>query len=171
MRRIIVVMGAALLFTSGALAEGATGYHFAGGRGKFNHLAYMWRGSIGSADSTSDNSWARFAMVPPGLAHHVPQVVTIATAGPVTATLSVNVDGAPAAFRVVEDGHALWPGAAHFAGRAGDTSRSFTFVSDPTTKTGCHHLQVEWRSPSGQAVTATNAALIIEYNRPSSGGC
>jgi hypothetical protein len=171
MRRIMVLTGATLLITTGALAYAATGYHFSAGHIEVNHVAYMWRGSIGSADNTTDDAWVRFPMVPPGLAHHVPQVVTISTIGPVTATLSVNVNGAPATFRVVEDGHALWPGVAHFAGRPGDTSRSFTFVSEPNTKTGCHHLQVEWRSASGDVVTATNAALVIGYNRPSSGAC
>src|SRR5947209_14117014 len=104
MRRYIAVTGTVvLLLTTGALAYAATvyHYHFSSGHGQVNHVAYMWRGSIGSANSTTSDSWSRFPMVPPGLHHPVPEVVTISTTGPVTATLSVSVNGAPAAFRVV----------------------------------------------------------------------
>lgn len=173
MRRVVALAIGAGLAASSATAGAAlaTGFHFASDRGGLNHMAYMWRGSLGDADTTSSGTWTRFPLIPAGLHHPVPANITIWAAGPLTATLSVNLTGGPAAFRVVEDGQVLRPGAAHFAGQHGDTSRTFTFVANPGVDTACHRMHVEWRAPSQQASTVTSAAFVVDFDRPTKGSC
>jgi hypothetical protein len=102
--------------------------------------------------------------------HNVPVLsVTICAINEVSATLSANLSGARARFRVVgEQGNVIQPGPAEFA-PSGVESFSYTYVTSVGTfeADDRHSLQVQWRSPTGAAVTMTRGDLNVLYERGS----
>jgi hypothetical protein len=100
--------------------------------------------------------------------HSVPMLsVTICAINEVSATVSVNLSGARARFRVVgEQGNVIKPGPADFAPRGTATeSFSYTFVTSVGTfeADDRHSLTVQWRSPTGAAVTLTRGDFNVLY--------
>jgi hypothetical protein len=111
--------------------------------------------------STSSTAW-----------HNVPVLsVDICALNEVSATLSINLSGGRARFRVVgEQGNVIKPGPAEFAPTgAGTESFSYTFVTSVGTfeADDRHSLFVQWRSPNGARVTLTRADLNVLYERGS----
>ncbi len=90
----------------------------------------------------------------------------------VSATLSVTIEGAPAAFRVIIDTPEgpMFPGHARFVPQGNETfsatfvRRVFPFEADDT-----HGFTVQWRSPSGQPVALTRGILNLLYERGTQG--
>lgn len=90
----------------------------------------------------------------------------------VTATLSAELAGAPAAFQVqVDSGATMHPGTIRFLPAALHDSASFTFVqSVGTFEANDHHVfDVSWRSPSGKAVTLERGTLVLQYAKGTHG--
>jgi len=98
--------------------------------------------------------------------HSIPMFnVTICAINEVSATISVNLTGARARFRVVgEQGNVIRPGPAEFAPR-GTESFSYTFVTSVGTfeADDRHSLTVQWRSPTGSPVTLTRGDFNVLY--------
>lgn len=86
----------------------------------------------------------------------------------VTATLSVQLRGAPAGFQIRVDGGGLMqPGAIRFVPAGDHASMSFTFVSSVGTfeANDRHDFVVEWRSANGAATTLERGTLNLQYQR------
>jgi hypothetical protein len=100
--------------------------------------------------------------------HSVPVLnVTICAINEVSVTLSVNLTGGRARFRVVgEQGNVIQPGAAEFA-PTGVESFSYTFVTSVGTfeADDRHSLQVQWRSLTGAAVSMRRGEINVLYER------
>lgn len=139
---------------------------------EIDRQAFIWGNE---RSTTSSKDWRRLTFE--GNAHGGDAVLgaqplMVGSTSPMSATLSVDVTGAPVEFRVVDNG--VWrPGKAEFDGRHGDSSRTFTFVHGPTSSK-CRWVHVEWRSPTGQRVVLDRAALVLTYKQASAddtGGC
>jgi hypothetical protein len=91
----------------------------------------------------------------------------ICALGQVTGTLSVQLTGAPAGFRIVVDGVPLMqPGAIRFVPAGNSDSSSFTFVASVTTTGGRgdeHSFDVQWHSATGKPVTLVRATVNFQY--------
>ena len=90
--------------------------------------------------------------------------------GPVAVTVSMSLTGGPADLRVLVDNVSegvgiLRPGAVRF----GPGASSFTFVGRvaPFEASDGHSFDVQWRSPTGQRVTARKATVVAQYRDPS----
>ncbi len=84
----------------------------------------------------------------------------------VTATLSVELNGAPAGFQIRVDGDGLiQPGTVRFDPAGPHDSFSFTFVmsASPFENNDHHAFNVEWRSPTGRTTTLDRGTLILQY--------
>lgn len=127
-------------------------------------------GGTGETSSTTTSTrWRRVGVHGPSFAY---SPLRISTTGPISATISVNVKGAPVEFRLKDTGRIMRPGKAEFAPQTNDTSRSFTYVrGGDGSEDGCRNLQLEWRSPSGRKVVLDRVALVVTYSRSGSGGC
>lgn len=91
----------------------------------------------------------------------------VCAVGEVSATLSVNVTGAPSEFRVLVDGGPLMvPHRVHFNPRNGTTSFSFTFVIHVTTFEGSdgHLFDVQWRAPNGGVTTLRSGNVNLLFH-------
>lgn len=109
------------------------------------------------ASTTSSTGWTPV----PGLASTL-----ICAKGTVSATLSVNLVGAPAQFRLHIDGGGLMePELAHFDPTGGTRSFSSTFAARVGTWEGSdgHSFDLEWRSPSGAPVTLKRGDLVLLF--------
>ncbi|HEY3069688.1 MAG TPA: hypothetical protein VGJ34_05175 [Gaiellaceae bacterium] len=98
-----------------------------------------------------------------------PLSVGICAINEVSATLSVNLSGGRARFRILgEQGNVIQPGPAEFA-PSGIESFSYTFVTSVGTfeADDKHTLQVQWRSTTGAAVSLRRADLNVLYERGS----
>ena len=92
--------------------------------------------------------------------------LTICALDQVTATLSVELNGAPASFRIREDGGPIIaPGAVRFVPAGAHDSFSFTFLANaaPFEANDNHGFGVEWRSATGQQTTLERATLNLQY--------
>ena len=92
--------------------------------------------------------------------------LTVCALGQVTATLSVEVNGAPASFRIREDGGPIIaPGAVRFVPAGDHDSFSFTFLANaaPFEANDNHGFGVEWRSATGQQTTLERATFNLQY--------
>jgi hypothetical protein len=92
--------------------------------------------------------------------------LTICALHQVTATLSVEVNGAPASFQIREDGGPIIaPGAVRFVPAGAHDSFSFTFLANaaPFEANDNHGFDVEWRSPTGQQTTLERATFNLQY--------
>ena len=97
--------------------------------------------------------------------------VSVCAFGAVTATVTVNVNGARAGFRALIDGGAtLAPGVAFVQGTgagADTTTYSFTLETNASTFEGSdgHSINVQWRSTGG-ATTLESASIVVQYGDP-----
>jgi hypothetical protein len=92
--------------------------------------------------------------------------LTICALNQVTAALSVELRGAPAAFHIRVDGGGLMrPGAVRFVPAGPHDSFSFTFVQNVGTfeANDNHGFEVEWRSPTGRATTLERGTFNLQY--------
>ncbi len=92
--------------------------------------------------------------------------VNLCALNEVSATLSVKLSGAPAAFQIrVDGGGTMIPGAARFVPAGTEDSGSFTFVANaqPFEANDHHFYQVEWRSVTGGATNVLRAVLNLQY--------
>jgi len=112
--------------------------------------------------TTATTSSKTFTIVP-GL-----RGLTICALNQVTATLSVELNGAPAAFQIrVDGGGTMSPGAMRFVPAGAHDSFSFTFVQSvgPFETNDNHGFDVEWRSPSGAKTTLERGTFNLQYQQ------
>ena len=84
----------------------------------------------------------------------------------VTATLSVELNGAPAGFQIrIDGGGTMQPGAVRLVPAGPHDSFSFTFVNSvgPFEADDHHSFDVEWRSPTGAATTLERGTVNLQY--------
>ena len=84
----------------------------------------------------------------------------------VTATLSVELNGAPAGFQIrVDGGGTMPPGAIRFVPGGPHDSFSFAFTGSvgPFEANDHHTFDVEWRSPSGAKTTLERGTFNLQY--------
>jgi hypothetical protein len=91
--------------------------------------------------------------------------------GTVSATLSLQLSGAPAVLRIKDVSHAgtffLQPGKIGVS-PTGTTPFSFTWVSSVGTNS-FETFSVQWKTPSGGTTTAKAGDLLLQY--PAGSGC
>jgi hypothetical protein len=150
-RRILIVMVVAAVLVAVPVAVIAvTG----SGAGRADRQRFAFRtGTI----TTSSTSWTDI----PGLSGSVCGVRAI------SATVSVNLSGGSALFRVQVDSGAIFaPGAARFTPPGtGVESFSYTFVNSLGTFEGSdgHFISVQWRSATGAPVSMGRGALNLIF--------
>jgi len=86
----------------------------------------------------------------------------------VTATLSVELNGAPAGFQIrIDAAGTMQPGAVRLVPAGPHDSFSFTFVKSvaPFEANDNHSFDVEWRSPTGTATTLERGTFNLQYQR------
>jgi hypothetical protein len=86
----------------------------------------------------------------------------------VTATLSVELNGAPAGFQIrIDGGGTMQPGAVRFVPAGPHDSFSFTFTNSvgPFEANDHHEFDVEWRSPTGAPSTLERGTFNLQYQR------
>jgi len=86
----------------------------------------------------------------------------------VTATLSVELNGAPAGFQIrIDASGTMQPGAVRLVPAGPHDSFSFTFVNSvaPFEANDNHSFDVEWRSPTGAATTLERGTFNLQYQR------
>jgi hypothetical protein len=86
----------------------------------------------------------------------------------VTATLSVELNGAPAGFQIrIDAAGTMQPGAVRLVPAGPHDSFSFTFVNSvaPFEANDNHSFDVEWRSPTGTATTLERGTFNLQYQR------
>jgi hypothetical protein len=99
--------------------------------------------------------------------------LNLCTSGRVTATLSVELTGNPAGFRINMDrGRIMEPGPVRFVPVGLHDSFSFTFTGElGPLRTGEHHtFAVEWRSPTHAATTLERATFVLQP-QPGTASC
>ena len=156
MRRLAIVGGVVLLVGVPAAVIAATG-------------------SLGSA---VDRQVARWTTTPATTSsrawRNVPRLaIARCTVNQVTATAGVTLRGGPALFRVVIDGvpeAPMAPGPARFV-PDGTESFSYSFVgrTAPFEADDDHRFSLQWRSPTGAAVTLRRGAFNLLYERGTQG--
>jgi hypothetical protein len=102
--------------------------------------------------------------------HAIPGLsgLTICALNQVTATLSVQLKGAPAGFQIrLDGGGTMQPGAIRFVPAGAHDSFSFAFVNSvgPFEADDHHSFDVEWRSPTGKATTLELGTVNLQYER------
>ena len=100
--------------------------------------------------------------------HTIPGLsgLTICALHQVTATLSVQLNGAPAGFQIRLDGGGIMqPGTIRFVPAGAHDSFSFAFVNSvgPFEADDHHSFDVEWRSPTGAATTLERGTVNLQY--------
>jgi hypothetical protein len=100
----------------------------------------------------------------------------ICATGQVTGTLSVQLTGAPAGFKIfdAQGGHKplMQPGEIRFVPAGSSDSASFTFVANATGAVpDFHAYDVQWHSATGKRVTLTKATFTLQYDQPGPGNC
>jgi hypothetical protein len=128
--------------------------------------------ATGGASSSLDLQASRFttstATTSSKTFHTVPGLsgLTICALHQVTATLSVQLNGAPAGFQIrVDAGGTMQPGAIRLVPAGAHDSFSFTFVNSvgPFEADDRHLFDVEWRSPTGAATTLERGTVNLQY--------
>jgi hypothetical protein len=125
-----------------------------------DHQASRW---TTTAATTSSKSW-----------RNVPRLVLVrCTLHQVTASVSVTVSGAPVEFRVIIDSVTeapMKPGPARFV-PSGSESFSYDFVgrTGPFEADDSHAFNVQWRSPTGGAVTLRRGVLNLLFQNGTQG--
>ena len=151
-RLLTLLLGVSLLVVGVPVALAATGSF----GGALDRQSAKW--TTGGA-STSSTTWQDV----PGLSF------VRCTRNQVTALLSATVSGAPVRFRVVVDAveeAPARPGSARFV-PDGQESFSYAFVTNtgPFEADDSHRFTVQWRSPTGGAVTLEDGALNLLYEQ------
>jgi len=98
--------------------------------------------------------------------------ISICSTGNVVATISVELNGAPAGFRLLIDGnHVMAPGLVRFTPAGPLDSFSFTFVQDlaPVGSSNRHVLELQWRSPNSLPTSLQRATIDVRYQGASTG--
>jgi hypothetical protein len=98
--------------------------------------------------------------------------IDICSAGNVVATVSVELEGAPAGFQLLVDGnYGMAPGLVRFTPAGPLDSFSFTFVQDlvPVGSSSRHVLQLQWRSPNSLPTSLQRGTVDIRYEGASAG--
>jgi hypothetical protein len=131
--------------------------------------------AVGSASSALDAQAARYtttaASTSSASMHNVPGLagLTICAARQVTATVSVELDGArPASFQVLVDGGPVaQPGAVRFVPAGTHDSASFTFIQSvgPFEANDHHTFDLQWRSPVGGTVKLERGTVVLAYQK------
>jgi hypothetical protein len=108
--------------------------------------------------STSSRAWRNA----PGLR------LNLCSIREVSATLSVNVTGAPVQFRILSDEvPTVSPSKVYFNPTRHQRSFSFTFLTSSSTFEGsdAHHFSAQWRSPTGSRAQLHGGTLNMVYQR------
>jgi hypothetical protein len=111
--------------------------------------------------STSSTAWQTIAALSGSV---------ICSEGEVSATVSLQMDGAPIGLRVnVDNGPDMVPGAIRFVQAGSQDSVSFTFVinTGPFENNDNHEFRVQWRSPTGATTTIIKGTLNLLYQHGS----
>lgn len=100
--------------------------------------------------------------------HSVPGFgkLDVCASGELTVTVSVELNGAPAGFRIrVDRNQFMKPGAVRFVPAGAHDSFSFTFVQDlrPLDGLDRHVLQLQWRAPCGIATSLERGTIDVLY--------
>lgn len=98
--------------------------------------------------------------------------LTICALNQVTADLSVQLTGAPASFRIRQDGGGfIAPGTIRFVPAGPSDSFSFTFIANvtPFEANDNHSFDVEWRSPTGRPATLQLGTINLQYQKGTQG--
>lgn len=138
-----------------------------------NHLANRPKPVGGFSSSRIDSqalAWTRksesinsteWTMFPP------PGYLPIRSRGPVTAVVSVVLEGGPVEIRMRAAGHTLRPGPVSFEGSGpGDlvgTPHTFSFSDQRRLGPDCHRYLPEWRSPSGARIGMNSFNIVLVY--------
>jgi len=97
------------------------------------------------------------------------RALSICGSGPVIVTLSAELHGAPAGFRIrLNDAASMPPGAVRFDPAGAHDSFSFTFEA-PASSVSRHVITVQWRSPYGFRSNLERASLDARYADGSDG--
>ena len=128
-------------------------------------------GSLNNLASTSNLQETKWTMRARTISHSAFQPITrlsglsICAFNEVTVTLSVELTGSPAGFRVLLDERSMHPGRVRFIPAGLHDSFSFTFAGGvkPLHGKDLHTINVEWRSPLGSPVTLERGTLALNY--------
>lgn len=153
-----LVVGVIIGFVLGIPAAVLAGY--GRGDGPMNRQRFAFQNHAITKSSTSFSTIGNLS-------------VADCSVGPVAVTLSGNVGGAPAAFRISVDGGAKFmePGSPQVKAVEGGTNAfSYTFVTQVNSfeDNDFHTFQVQWRSVNGGAVTLYRAATVMQHQDPGS---
>jgi hypothetical protein len=126
-------------------------------------------GSLASTSSLQNTRWTAQATTISNTSF-TPVVslshLRICTLNQLTATLSVELNGSPAGFRILMDRRiVMHPGRVRFDPAGVHDSFSFTFETEVKSFRGkdLHAISVEWRSPFGQPVTLERGTIVLNY--------
>jgi len=128
-------------------------------------------GSLNNLASTSNLQETKWTMQAMTISHSAFRPITglsglsFCAFNEVTATLSVELTGFPAGFRVLLDERIMRPGRVRFIPTGMHDSFSFTFAGGvkPLDGKDLHTIRVEWRSPLGGPVTLERGTLALNY--------
>ena len=129
--------------------------------------------SSGPTVNQQSSEWtAREVTTANGRFSSVPNLgrLEVCASGEVSVTISVELNGAPAGFRVLIDRRQVMePGAVRFVPAGARDSFSFTFVQNLNSLAGLdlHALQVQWRAPCRIATSMERATVYVQYRHPS----
>lgn len=146
-KKWLVLGGAALALAATPMAVVAASTQGGSGLDQQNFMVTT------TSASTSSTAWANV----PGLQDHA-----VCARDGVSATVSVVLSGAPADIRVrLDDTTTVKPGSVRFDPTSGTTGFSFTFVHPLSN--GIHSFDVQWKSPTGDAVTLSRGDLNVLF--------
>ena len=154
MRKPFIILGLVLVAAATPLAVLAATGNFSS---QLDLQRYKFRTT---AVSTSSTAWQSV----PGLDN-----IHICSDHEVSATVSVNIRGAAARFRVlIDQAGSMQPGSARFVPN-GEESFSYTFAgpTGPFEANDNHVVDVQWRSPTGQPVTLVLGGVNLLYEQGS----
>jgi hypothetical protein len=156
-RRSFVFLGVVVLLAAVPLVVSAANGLLAG---ELDRQAARW---TTTPVATTSTVWRNV----PGLS------LTRCTLNQVTAMVNVTVRGAPVRFRVIIDSVTeapMMPASARFV-PSGEESFSFSFVgrTGPFEADDTHVFNVQWRSPTGRAVTLARGNLNLLFERGTQG--
>jgi hypothetical protein len=156
-RRILTIAGAVVLLAAiPAVVIAASGVF----GGALDRQAGRW---TTTSATTSSTNW-----------RNVPRLsLTRCTRNQVTAMLSATLSGAPVQFRAIIDGvpeAPMQPGTARFDPE-GTESFSYNFVGPtaPFEADDTHSFAIQWRSPTGNAVTMQRGVLNLLFQSGTQG--
>jgi hypothetical protein len=119
--------------------------------------------STATSETTSSGNFQPFESLSP---------LKVCASNLADATLSVELSGSPAGFRIqVDGGPFMGPGPVRFVPAGTLDSFSFTFAKAlrPSGSSDHHTFVVEWRSPTHAATTLRRATLVLQYQAGSAG--